>query len=141
MSEARPSAILRFIVFILVTRSDPAIASVDDLKAAMSRKDKTLYGASGATTMAAGEMFKTMSGVHRPTRGSITFEGQPLSFASPRDAMEFLQSQSAEARSRALPEIMRRWMSQEPGQAQAAWAARCARRAPGQRSAGRRSPR
>ena len=31
---------------------------------------------------------KTMSGVHRPTRGSITFEGKPLSFASPRDAME-----------------------------------------------------
>ncbi len=49
--------------FILVTRADPAIASVDDLKSAVSRKDKTLYGASGATTMAAGEMFKTMSGV------------------------------------------------------------------------------
>ena len=31
---------------------------------------------------------KTMSGVHRPTSGSITFEGKPLSFDSPRDAME-----------------------------------------------------
>jgi simple sugar transport system ATP-binding protein len=31
---------------------------------------------------------KTMSGVHRPTSGSITFEGKPLSFSSPRDAME-----------------------------------------------------
>ena len=31
---------------------------------------------------------KTMSGVHKPTRGTITFEGQPLSFTSPRDAME-----------------------------------------------------
>ncbi|MDB5572431.1 MAG: hypothetical protein JWN93_3614 [Hyphomicrobiales bacterium] len=49
--------------FVLVTKADPAIASVDDLKAAMGRKDKTLYGASGSTTMAAGEMFKTMSGV------------------------------------------------------------------------------
>ncbi|MFI0397307.1 ATP-binding cassette domain-containing protein [Paracoccus jiaweipingae] len=31
---------------------------------------------------------KTMSGVHKPTRGTITFEGRPLSFDSPRDAME-----------------------------------------------------
>ncbi len=31
---------------------------------------------------------KTMSGVHKPTEGSITFEGKPLSFNSPRDAME-----------------------------------------------------
>ncbi|UIK08516.1 ATP-binding cassette domain-containing protein [Neorhizobium galegae] len=31
---------------------------------------------------------KTMSGVHKPTEGSITFEGRPLSFGSPRDAME-----------------------------------------------------
>ncbi|WP_105428207.1 MULTISPECIES: ATP-binding cassette domain-containing protein [Neorhizobium] len=31
---------------------------------------------------------KTMSGVHKPTEGSITFEGRPLSFDSPRDAME-----------------------------------------------------
>jgi simple sugar transport system ATP-binding protein len=31
---------------------------------------------------------KTMSGVHQPTEGSITFEGRPLSFNSPRDAME-----------------------------------------------------
>lgn len=31
---------------------------------------------------------KTMSGVHKPTEGSITFEGKPLSFDSPRDAME-----------------------------------------------------
>ncbi|TCV67450.1 ATP-binding cassette domain-containing protein [Neorhizobium sp. S3-V5DH] len=31
---------------------------------------------------------KTMSGVHKPTEGSITFEGRPLSFESPRDAME-----------------------------------------------------
>ncbi|WJH38500.1 ATP-binding cassette domain-containing protein (plasmid) [Aliirhizobium terrae] len=31
---------------------------------------------------------KTMSGVHKPTEGSIAFEGRPLSFNSPRDAME-----------------------------------------------------
>ncbi|MBK4217533.1 sugar ABC transporter ATP-binding protein [Paracoccus caeni] len=31
---------------------------------------------------------KTMSGVHKPTEGSINFEGKPLSFNSPRDAME-----------------------------------------------------
>ena len=31
---------------------------------------------------------KTMSGVHRPTKGEIYFEGKPLSFATPRDAME-----------------------------------------------------
>jgi simple sugar transport system ATP-binding protein len=31
---------------------------------------------------------KTMSGVHKPTEGSIMFEGKPLSFGSPRDAME-----------------------------------------------------
>lgn len=31
---------------------------------------------------------KTMSGVHKPTEGSITFEGKPMSFDSPRDAME-----------------------------------------------------
>ncbi|MGO4853690.1 ATP-binding cassette domain-containing protein [Phaeovulum sp. W22_SRMD_FR3] len=31
---------------------------------------------------------KTMSGVFKPTEGSITFEGKPLSFSSPRDAME-----------------------------------------------------
>jgi simple sugar transport system ATP-binding protein len=31
---------------------------------------------------------KTMSGVHKPTRGEILFAGRPLSFASPRDAME-----------------------------------------------------
>lgn len=31
---------------------------------------------------------KTMSGVHKPTSGTITFEGKPLSFSSPRDAME-----------------------------------------------------
>lgn len=31
---------------------------------------------------------KTMSGVHKPTEGSISFEGKPLSFGSPRDAME-----------------------------------------------------
>ncbi|MBO0343998.1 sugar ABC transporter ATP-binding protein [Roseibium sp. CAU 1637] len=31
---------------------------------------------------------KTMSGVHKPTKGTITFEGKPLSFDSPRDAME-----------------------------------------------------
>lgn len=31
---------------------------------------------------------KTMSGVHKPTKGTIYFEGKPMSFASPRDAME-----------------------------------------------------
>ena len=31
---------------------------------------------------------KTMSGVHKPTKGEIFFEGKPLSFASPRDSME-----------------------------------------------------
>ena len=31
---------------------------------------------------------KTMSGVHKATSGEILFEGRPLSFSSPRDAME-----------------------------------------------------
>ncbi|MCR9148665.1 MAG: ATP-binding cassette domain-containing protein [Rhodobacteraceae bacterium] len=31
---------------------------------------------------------KTMSGVHRPTKGEILFEGRHMNFASPRDAME-----------------------------------------------------
>jgi simple sugar transport system ATP-binding protein len=31
---------------------------------------------------------KTMSGVHKPNEGSITFEGRPMSFNTPRDAME-----------------------------------------------------
>ncbi|MEO0542730.1 MAG: ATP-binding cassette domain-containing protein [Pseudomonadota bacterium] len=31
---------------------------------------------------------KTMSGVHKPTHGEIFFEGKPMSFSSPRDAME-----------------------------------------------------
>jgi len=31
---------------------------------------------------------KTMSGVHKPTSGTISFEGRPMSFDSPRDAME-----------------------------------------------------
>lgn len=31
---------------------------------------------------------KTMSGVHKPTKGTITFEGRPMSFGSPREAME-----------------------------------------------------
>lgn len=31
---------------------------------------------------------KTMSGVHKPTRGEILFEGKRMDFASPRDAME-----------------------------------------------------
>ena len=30
---------------------------------------------------------KTMSGVHKPTKGEIFFEGQPMDFADPRDAM------------------------------------------------------
>lgn len=30
---------------------------------------------------------KTMSGVHRPTKGEIFFEGKPLDFARPRDAI------------------------------------------------------
>ncbi|MEP2781597.1 MAG: ATP-binding cassette domain-containing protein [Pseudoruegeria sp.] len=30
---------------------------------------------------------KTMSGVHKPTSGTIEFEGQPMNFADPRDAM------------------------------------------------------
>lgn len=31
---------------------------------------------------------KTMSGVHKPTAGEIFFEGKPMSFEDPRDAME-----------------------------------------------------
>ena len=31
---------------------------------------------------------KTMSGVHKPTKGEIFFEGQHMNFNSPRDAME-----------------------------------------------------
>ncbi|MEM0947127.1 MAG: ATP-binding cassette domain-containing protein [Pseudomonadota bacterium] len=31
---------------------------------------------------------KTMSGVHKPTSGEILFEGQPMHFNDPRDAME-----------------------------------------------------
>ncbi|MFK7942554.1 MAG: ATP-binding cassette domain-containing protein [Paracoccaceae bacterium] len=31
---------------------------------------------------------KTMSGVHKPTSGEIEFEGHPMSFDDPRDAME-----------------------------------------------------
>ncbi|WP_150522479.1 ATP-binding cassette domain-containing protein [Roseibium sediminis] len=31
---------------------------------------------------------KTMSGVHKPTRGEILFEGRPMNFESPRDAMD-----------------------------------------------------
>jgi simple sugar transport system ATP-binding protein len=30
---------------------------------------------------------KTMSGVHKPTRGQIVFEGQPMNFDRPRDAI------------------------------------------------------
>lgn len=30
---------------------------------------------------------KTMSGVHQPTKGEITFEGAPMHFADPRDAI------------------------------------------------------
>lgn len=30
---------------------------------------------------------KTMSGVHKPTKGEILFEGRPLSFSDPRDAI------------------------------------------------------
>ncbi|APG47845.1 ATP-binding cassette domain-containing protein [Phaeobacter porticola] len=30
---------------------------------------------------------KTMSGVHKPTKGEILFEGQPMHFADPRDAI------------------------------------------------------
>lgn len=31
---------------------------------------------------------KTMSGVHKPTKGEIIFDGQPMNFEDPRDAME-----------------------------------------------------
>lgn len=31
---------------------------------------------------------KTMAGVHKPTRGEILFEGQPMNFADPRDAIK-----------------------------------------------------
>ncbi|MGR3632161.1 MAG: ATP-binding cassette domain-containing protein [Limimaricola soesokkakensis] len=31
---------------------------------------------------------KTMSGVHKPTHGTITIDGKPMNFSSPRDAME-----------------------------------------------------
>ena len=31
---------------------------------------------------------KTMSGVHKPTKGTITLDGKPMDFDSPRDAME-----------------------------------------------------
>jgi len=31
---------------------------------------------------------KTMSGVHKPTKGEIYFNGKPMNFDSPRDAME-----------------------------------------------------
>ncbi len=31
---------------------------------------------------------KTMSGVHKPTHGEILFEGKPMQFADPRDAIE-----------------------------------------------------
>lgn len=31
---------------------------------------------------------KTMSGVHKPTKGEIHFEGNPLDFADPRDAID-----------------------------------------------------
>ncbi|MEM6615610.1 MAG: ATP-binding cassette domain-containing protein [Pseudomonadota bacterium] len=31
---------------------------------------------------------KTMSGVHKPTKGEILFEGKPLNFETPRDAMD-----------------------------------------------------
>ena len=31
---------------------------------------------------------KTMSGVYKPTKGEILFEGRPMTFDSPRDAME-----------------------------------------------------
>jgi simple sugar transport system ATP-binding protein len=31
---------------------------------------------------------KTMSGVHKPSKGEILFEGRPMTFDSPRDAME-----------------------------------------------------
>ena len=30
---------------------------------------------------------KTMSGVHKPTKGEIIFEGQPMNFSDPRDAI------------------------------------------------------
>ena len=31
---------------------------------------------------------KTMSGVHKPTKGEILFEGKPMHFDDPRDAMD-----------------------------------------------------
>ena len=31
---------------------------------------------------------KTMSGVHKPTKGEIFLNGKPMAFSSPRDAME-----------------------------------------------------
>ncbi len=37
---------------------------------------------------------KTMSGVHKPTRGEIIFEGKPLHFDDPRDAIAEAQNRS-----------------------------------------------
>lgn len=33
-------------------------------------------------------LIKTLSGVHRPTSGDFLFEGKPVSFSSPRDALD-----------------------------------------------------
>jgi simple sugar transport system ATP-binding protein len=64
----------------------PGVVALDNVNFTLNKGEvRALLGKNGAGKST---FIKTMSGVHKPTRGTITFQGRPMSFANTRDAME-----------------------------------------------------
>jgi len=69
----------------LVKHFGPVVALAGVSLAVYAGEVHCLLGDNGAGKST---LIKTLSGVHRPTSGDFLFEGRPVSFASPRDALD-----------------------------------------------------
>jgi simple sugar transport system ATP-binding protein len=69
----------------LVKHFGPVVALAGVSLAVYAGEVHCLLGDNGAGKST---LIKTLSGVHQPTSGDFLFEGRPVSFASPRDALD-----------------------------------------------------
>ncbi|MCC6906964.1 MAG: sugar ABC transporter ATP-binding protein [Phycisphaerales bacterium] len=69
-----------------VTKDYPAVRAVNDLSLTINRGEA--HGVIGENGAGKSTLMKMLSGLERPTAGSITFEGRPLELRSAADAMK-----------------------------------------------------
>ena len=87
-TPAGPSGGAPLIEFRNISKYFSGVIALEDVSVTLDKGGTTccLLGDNGAGKST---LIKILSGVHKPSKGEILIEGKPVSFESPRDAMDF----------------------------------------------------